>query len=142
MVNSYNFSLTRNGTKDKFKYQAVVFENDLDNLFCKVLPRIPNNCRYIITKRPEEIKGNLEEFRVRIPIIKEILKFYLSTNYEYYKLQNNGELIINFEEFEKHVDNDGYFEVPVQIMDEEQLEIDNEKKRLKKGEVGDWIDDL
>ena len=77
MVNSYNFSLTRTGPKNRFKYQAVVFENDkdLENLFCKVLPRIPSKCRYLLTKRADENTDKPEEFRVNISRIEEIIKF-------------------------------------------------------------------
>ena len=46
------------------------------------------------------------------------------------------------EEFGKHVDKEGFFDVPEIIMDDEQMEIDIEKKKLKKGEVGDLIEDL
>ena len=47
MVNSYNFSLTRSSRKNRFKYQCLVFENDndIENLFCNFLPRLPNTCR-------------------------------------------------------------------------------------------------
>ena len=49
---------------------------------------------------------------------------------------------MNFDEFGKHVDKDGFFDVPIQTMDEDQLDIDREKKKIIKAEVGDEIDEL
>ena len=74
MVNSYNFSLTRTGFKNRFKYQSIVFENDVDNLITNVLPRVPKECRYLLMKRPNEVKKP-EEFRIDIKQVKQILKF-------------------------------------------------------------------
>ena len=73
MVNAYTFSLTRNSTKNRFKYQAIVLENDIENLFAKVLPRVPDTCRYLLLKRPNE-KERPSEFRVTIDRIQKIIK--------------------------------------------------------------------
>ena len=73
MVNAYTFSLTRNSTKNRFKYQAIVLENDLENLFVNVLPRVPEKCRYLLLKRPNE-NERPSEFRVNIDRIKKIIK--------------------------------------------------------------------
>ena len=49
---------------------------------------------------------------------------------------------LNYEEFERHIDKDGYYNIPTQEMDEEQLELDLEKKKMKKAEIHDEIDKI
>ena len=49
-------------------------ENDLENLFAKILPRVPETCRYLLINRPDETVKP-EEFRVNIDRIEKIIKF-------------------------------------------------------------------
>ena len=64
-----------------YKYQAVVFENDIENLFANVLPRVPETCRQLLLKRPDETQKP-DDFKIDIKRIKKILNFYIKTNRE------------------------------------------------------------
>ena len=85
MVNTYKFSLQRKGPKNRFQYQAVVFENDLSTLTKLVLPRLPDSCKYLLIKR-KNVDAKCEQLKVNVDRMKQILKFYIETNPEYQKL--------------------------------------------------------
>ena len=74
MVNTYKFSLQRKGPKNRFQYQAVVFENDLSNLTKHVLPRLPDSCKYMLIKRGN-VDKKCEHLKVNVNRMKRILKF-------------------------------------------------------------------
>ena len=57
----------------------------------------------MLLKRPNE-NERPSEFRVNIDRIKKIIKYYCETNIEYKKKIESGELHIDFEGFNKHVD--------------------------------------
>ena len=115
MVNSYQFSLQRNGPKNRFQYQSVVFENDLNTLTNLVLPRLPDSCKYLMIKRGN-VDTKCDHLKVNVDRIKQILKFYIQTNPEQKKLYESGELQFSLDPFKDdnegkfmdHVDGDGY----------------------------------
>ena len=75
MVNTYLYTATPLSGQ-RYQYQAIVYENDVDNFSAKVLPRFPENCRYIFLKNQKLNINKPSHFKINIHRIKEILKFY------------------------------------------------------------------
>ena len=132
-----------------YKYQAVVFENDIENLFANVLPRVPETCRYLLLKRPDETQKP-DDFKINIKRIKQILNFYIKTNREQKRLVDEGKLTFcvdlnnedgNDDAFAKQIDENGYLKVPEQLMDEEQMDKDKAQEQVHKADIGDEIEE-
>ena len=56
------------------KEEAVVFENDLNNLSKQVLPRLPDTCQYLLIKRGN-VDKKCDHLKVNVDRIKKILRF-------------------------------------------------------------------
>ena len=54
----------------------------MDELTSKLLPRVPENCQWMLITNPN-IKDKIKQFKLNIPRMKKILKFYIETNIEY-----------------------------------------------------------